>query len=70
MSSLSVECFCLQTPAKAQSLHGTTLCGVAQVLHIAIVLGVCGLERTSGHIFPVTCGTFYINFSTFIWHSL
>ena len=27
-----------------KSTHGTKLCGVAQGLHIAIVLGVCGLE--------------------------
>ena len=27
-----------------KSTHSTRLCGVAQGLHIAIVLGVCGLE--------------------------
>ena len=36
-----VECSCLQIPAKStcQSAHGTELCGAAQGLHIAIVLG-------------------------------
>ena len=27
-----------------KSTHGIRLCGVAQGLHIAIVLGICGLE--------------------------
>ena len=33
-------------PAKntRKSTHGTTFCGVAECLHIAIILGVCGLE--------------------------
>ena len=34
--------------------NDTRLCGVAQSLHIAIVLGTCGLERISRHIFPIT----------------
>ena len=38
-----------------KSAHGTRHCGVciyvAQGLHIAIVLGICGLERTSEHIY-------------------
>ena len=33
-----------------KSTHDTRLGGVAQGLHIAIVLGVCGLELTSKHI--------------------
>ena len=34
-----------------KSTYGTRLSKVAQGLHIAIVLGACGLERTSEHIF-------------------
>ena len=38
--SLSVEYFCLQTPAKALvSMHGTGLCGVVQGLHNCYCLG-------------------------------
>ena len=37
-----------------ESTHSTRCYGVAQDLHIAIVLGVCGLERIHQHIFQVT----------------
>ena len=43
----SVECLCLQMPTKAlvHTAQDSRLCRVAQGLHIAIVLGVCRLER-------------------------
>ena len=52
--SMMLECnlklvgrvFSLANASKSthKSTHGTRLCGVAQGLHIAIVLSVCGLE--------------------------
>ena len=74
---MSVECLCLQMPAKALiNLHTAQdlvefnayiyiYIGVAQGPHVAIVLGVCGLERTTEHIYisisgHMTCGVFYI----------
>ena len=42
-----------------KSSHGTILCGVAQGLHIAIILGVCGLERTSEHNY-ISCHMTYV----------
>ena len=44
----------------------TRRCGVAQDLHIAIVMGVYGLEQTSEHIFLVACPTVCSIFSPFI----
>ena len=36
------------------STHGARLCVVAQGLYIAIIMCICGLERTSKHILPTT----------------
>ena len=44
-----------------KSIHSIKLCRVAYGVHIAYVLGNCGLERISKHISGhMTYGTFYI----------
>ena len=37
-----------------QSVQGTRLGGLAQDIHIVIILSVSRLEQTTEHIFPVT----------------
>ena len=39
-----VRLFPNASKSSRKSTHGTRLCGVAQGLHIAIILGVCGLQ--------------------------
>ena len=56
-----VVLFACASKSTRKSTQGTRLCGVAQGLHIAIVLGVCGLEQISKHIScHMTYGAFYI----------